>query len=120
MQECVMSLRRIDKSQWPGFCRNLTVELTGKQAHIEVASMALGVQTEARWAPIVGIAYDSRADVFQFVLDGLDHSILHPLEVYAEFGFAGIESLAIVDHEGWQIVLLRTPLMLPGPRGIAG
>lgn len=115
-----MSVQRIDKSQWSGFCRHLTSELPGKQAQIEVASMTVGVQTGARWAPIVGIAYDSRADVIELVLDGLDHLIFHPIEVYAEYGVGGIESLAVVEREGWQIVMLRTPLMLPSPRGIAG
>jgi hypothetical protein len=108
-----MTLRRIDKSRWTGFCELLSTELLGKRAEIEVASVAFGVQLEARWLPVMGVAYDSRSDVFEIALDGLDHMIFHPLELYAEFGCCGIESLAIVDTNAWQIVVLRDPLMLP-------
>ena len=115
-----MSLHRIDKPQWTTFCELLTTQLPGKRAEIEVASMEFGVQTEARWLPIMGVTYDSRMDAFEITLDGLDHMIFRPLEVYAEFGFAGIESLAIVERNAWQIVVLRAPLMLSPPTDAPG
>ena len=110
-----MTLRRIDKSQWTGFCTLLTTELLGKRAEIEIASAEFGLQIEARWLPVIGLTYDSRHDMFEITLDGLDHMIHHPLELYAEFGSGGVESLAIVDMNAWQIVMLRDPLMLPPP-----
>ena len=115
-----MSLRRIDKPQWTTFCELLSTQLPGKRAEIEVASLEIGVQIEARWLPILGVTYDSRMDAFEITLDGLDHMIFHPLEVYAEFGLAGIESLAIVERNAWQIVVLRTPLLLPPPSDTSG
>lgn len=110
-----MTLRRIEKSEWSGFCRLLSSELPGKRAAIEVASRELGVQIEAQWLPVMGVTYDPQRDAFDIALDGLDHMIFHPIEVYAEFGLEGIESLAVVDQSAWQIVMLRMPLMLPPP-----
>lgn len=110
-----MSLSRIEKSQWSGFCRHLNAQLPGKSAEIEVASLELGVQTAVRWLPVIGVAYDARSDVIELVLDGMDHLIFHPTELYTEFGSGGVESLAIVERDVWQIITLRTPLMLPRP-----
>lgn len=110
-----MSLSRIEKSQWSGFCRLLNAQLPGQRAEIEVASLELGVQTAVRWLPVIGVAYDSRTDVIELILDGMDHLIFHPTEVYMEFGSGGVESLAIVERDVWQIITLRTPLMLPPP-----
>jgi hypothetical protein len=108
-----MTLLRIEKTQWNGFCGLLSAELPGKRAEIEVASEETGVQIQVRSLPITGVTYDSRSGAFELVVDGLDHLILHPIEVYAEFGLTGIESFAIVEPGAWQIVVLRAPLMLP-------
>lgn len=112
-------LRRIERPQWVRFCEALNSELLGMRAEIEVASMDLGVQVEAKWLPVVGVAYDRKDDAFEIILDGglehLDHLIFHPVEVYAEFGPQGIEHMAIVERDAWQIVLVRPPLMLPRP-----
>jgi hypothetical protein len=110
-----MTVRRIDKAQWCDFCERVSGGLSGKWAEIELASPDVGVQVESRCLPLMGLAYDPHDDAFEVILDGLDHLIFHPLEVYAEFGFSGIESLAIVDGSSWQIVLLRDPVMLPAP-----
>ena len=76
----------------------------------------LGVQLAARQTPLVGIAYDRRNDTLEIVMDGLDHLVVRPQELYVDFGNHGVESLGILDSEAnWQIVLLRDPLMLPSP-----
>jgi hypothetical protein len=110
-----MTLQRIERSRWSGFCEILSTEVLGKRAVIEVASQELGVQTEGRGLPVIGFTYDRRNDIFEITLDGLDHMIVHPLELYAEYGSCGVESLAIVDTDTWRIVVLRDPLMLPDP-----
>ncbi|MET0660651.1 MAG: DUF5335 family protein [Steroidobacteraceae bacterium] len=110
-----MTLRRIEKPEWTSFCEVLSTVLPGKRAEIEVASTDLGVQIEAHWLPVIGVTYDPRGDAFDIVLDGMNHMIFNPREVYAEYGIEGIESIAIVDERAWQIVMLRTPLMLAAP-----
>ena len=50
------------------------------------------------------------------MLDGLDHLVFQPREMYLDFGAGGFQSLGILDRRSvWQIVSLRDPLMLPRP-----
>lgn len=112
-----MAPQRLERSYWMGLAELLTAELLGKRAEIEIASRELGVQLEARWLPVMGVVYDPADDLLEIVLDGLDHIILHPRELYVDFGRSGVESLGIVDAAGsWQIVMFRDPMMLPAPR----
>jgi hypothetical protein len=91
--------------------------LEGKRAEIEVASLAVGDQIEAEWLPLLGIVYDPKDDLIEVALDGLDHLIPHPREIYVENGGPMLNSLEIIDSEGTrQIVQLRDPLMLPAPQ----
>ena len=111
-----MTLRKVEKTQWSAFCERVSGGLVGKRAEIEIASLALGAQVEARWLPVIGLAYDHHSDMFEILLDGVDHLVSHPREFYVEYGPSGIESLGIVDDSrAWQIILLRDPLLLPAP-----
>jgi len=90
--------------------------LEGKQAEIEVASLRLGDQIEAEWLPLIGITYDPNDDIVEVALEGLDHLITRPREVYVEDGSNGVSALEVVDADDVkQIIRLRDPLMLPGP-----
>jgi hypothetical protein len=90
--------------------------LEAKVAEVEVASLDLGDQTQAEWLPLLGITYDPRDDVVDIALDGLDHMIRKPREIYLDNGAAGLTSLEIVDADGVrQLVKLKDRLMLPAP-----
>jgi hypothetical protein len=111
-----MAIRKIDRAQWRNFFDRVTKGLVGKRAEIEVDSLDLGSQIEAEWLPLLGIAYDPKDDVLEVALDGLDHLIAKPQEIYIEEGGAGLASLQVIDRDGVsQIVKLRDPLMLPAP-----
>ena len=111
-----MGLEKIERMQWSGFCDRISAGLIGKRAEIEIASRDFGVQVETRSLPVVGLVYDPKSDVIEIMLEGLEHIVFHPYELYVDYGPAGIESLGIIDHYGvWQIVLLRDPPMLPAP-----
>lgn len=90
--------------------------LEGKQAEIEVASLRLGDQIGAQWLPLIGITYDPNDDIVEVALEGLDHLITQPREVYLEDGSNGVSALEVVDADDVkQIIKFRDPLMLPGP-----
>lgn len=109
-----MSIRKIDKPEWPAFCDAVSKSLSGKRAEIEVESLALGSQIEAESLPLIGIAYDSKSDMMEIALDGLDHMINRPRELFADFGPGGLTTLEVVDGDDvHQIIKLRDPLMLP-------
>jgi hypothetical protein len=112
-----MATRKLDKKKWKTFFDRVSKMLEGKQAEIEVASLRLGAQVEAEWLPLHGITYDHKDDLIEVTLDGLDHIITKPREIYVEDGIAGLESVEIVDADGVkQIVKLRNELMLPAPK----
>lgn len=111
-----MATRKLEKKEWRSFLDRFSTTLAGKQAEIEVVSLRLGDQVEADWLPLLGIAYDPNDDIVEVALEGLDHLIREPRELYVEEGGGGLAALEIVDSDDVkQIVKLRNPLMLPAP-----
>jgi hypothetical protein len=111
-----MAAEQTDRARWAPFFDTVTKSLTGKQAEIEVASLDLGDQIEAEWTPLIGITYDKKDDLIEIELEGLDHLIRSPREVFVDFGVGGIVTIAIDDADGnRQIVRLKDPLPLPAP-----
>jgi hypothetical protein len=111
-----MATRKLDKKEWRSFFDRFSTRLEGKQAEIEVVSLQLGDQVEADWLPLLGIAYDPNDNIVEVALEGLDHLIPNPRELYIEEGPGGLAALEIVDSDDVkQIIKLRNPLMLPAP-----
>jgi hypothetical protein len=111
-----MTTHKLDKTQWRTFFDRFSEILEGRQAEIEVASLSLGDQVEAEWLPLHGITYDPKDDVVEVALEGLDHMIRKPREIFLEDWTGGVMALEIVDADGTkQIVKLREPLMLASP-----
>jgi len=109
-------MRSIPKEQWKTYCDSVTDALTGLRAEIEVASLDLGDQIEAEWLPVYGITYDHKDDVFEVALEGLDHLIRRPQELYVEEGAGTLDAILVVDLDAVRhLVRFREPLMLPPP-----
>jgi hypothetical protein len=112
-----MTARKLDKKEWQAFLDRVSTLLEGVQAEIEVASLALGDQVQAKWLPLLGLVYDRKSDLVEVALDGLDHMIRKPREIYADVGVDGLLSLEIVDADGVkQVMRFKDPLMLPAPQ----
>jgi hypothetical protein len=115
-KEPVMTIRKLEKQEWHPFLDTISKLLEGKQAEIEVASLDLGDQDLAEWLPLRGITYDPNDDIVEVALDGLDHMIRQPREIYLDDGASALTSIEIVDAKGVnQIVKLRDQLALPSP-----
>lgn len=111
-----MSVQQVDRSGWSVFFDTFTKSLRGKRAEVEVASLDVGDQIEAEWVPLIGMTYDHRNDLIEVALDGVDHLIRKPQEVYADFDVGGIIAVEVIDAEGTrQIIKLSDPLALPAP-----
>ena len=109
-----MGIQRFDRSMWITVCAAISANLLGKRAEIEVVSPADGLLTETLGQPVLGIIYDPANDVLRLLLEGIDHFVFQPKEMYFDFGLGGDVILGILDKaNAWQIVLLRDPLMLP-------
>jgi hypothetical protein len=115
-----MGVQRFDRSMWINVCAAISTNLLGKRAEIEFVSLADGLLTEALKQPVLGIIYDPANDVLKILLEGMDHFVFQPKEMYLDFSLGGDVSLGILDKENaWQIVLLRDPLMLPRAAALA-
>ena len=115
-----MGIQKFDRSEWSDVCAVISIALLGKRAEIELVSPEEGLQVGAEWLPMIGIAFDPVHDELKIMLDGVDHLVFQPREIYFDFGFGGVQSLGILDNQNaWQIVLLRDPVMLPRPVEIA-
>ena len=109
-----MPMRELRRGEWRPYCDRISKSLLGKQAELEVVSLDLGDRRETQWLPLLGLVYDARSDVFEVALEGVDHLISHPREVYAEETPRGLVALEIVSaDETRQTVRLREPLELP-------
>ena len=109
-----MTTRKLPKTEWQAYFDRVSKALEGKLAQIEVVSLSLGDQVQARWLPLLGIVYDPKSDIVEIVLEGLDHMIPKPREIAVEEGPAGLESVEVTDAAGiMQIAQLRDPLLLP-------
>src|ERR1700721_2304772 len=92
-----MAVRKIDKPEWRAFFDWLSQGLLGARAEIEVSSLDLGDQIEAEGLPLFGITYDHKDDVVEIALEGVDHLIYGPREVWADLNVGEMISFEVID-----------------------
>jgi hypothetical protein len=114
MRRVSMTISKIEKPAWSDYFNRMSKVLVGKDVEIEVDSLATGQQIEANWSPFLGIVYEPKSDMIEIVLEGLDHMIHKPKEVYADNNASSLVSLEVIGEDDVrQIIKLRDPLMLP-------
>jgi hypothetical protein len=114
-----MAIRQLEKNEWKTYFEHISKSLLGVRAQIQVAALNIGDQIAAEWVPMLGIVYDSKDDVLRIALDGLDHRIPKPREIFVDERETGLLSFEVADAEGVRhIVQLREPLMLPPPPAV--
>lgn len=109
-----MATVKLDKAAWQRtFDQMSKSELVGKQVEIEVTGLNIGDQIEQEWIQLLGITYDPKSDLIEILVEGLDHLIRKPREVWVDHGPAGLVSMEVIDADDVrQIIRLRDPLML--------
>ncbi len=116
-----MSIEKLDRESWAAYFDSVSKVLTGKQAEIDVESLALGVQVASRFAPLHGITYDHKSEMLEIMLERWEHNISHIDEIWVDRDGISLNSIRVVDSDGVeQIIKLRDPLMLPDPQLAAG
>jgi len=111
-----MGARALAKPEWQSYCDRISKRVVGAQAQIEVTALALGDQIAAKWLPLLGITYEPKSGLLEIALEGFDHLIHKPRDIFVDDGPEGLASMEIVDADRRrQIVRLREPLMLSAP-----
>lgn len=110
-----MATVKLDKAAWQKTFDQLSKSLlVGKQVEIEVTALNIGDQIEQAWIQLLGISYDPKSDRIEVLVEGLDHLIPGPREVWVDHDAIGLASMEVVDADDVrQIIRLREPLMLP-------
>jgi hypothetical protein len=113
-EEVHMTVRKLEKGEWHTYFDRISKKLEAEEAEIEVMSLALGDQVESEWLPLLGITYEPKSDMLEVALEGLDHMIAKPREIFVDEQNLGLASVEILDGGGVrQIVKLRERLLLP-------
>jgi hypothetical protein len=111
-----VTVHELKSAEWSPALDALSRALVGYRAEIEIGSLDLGDQMLAEWVPLIGVTYDRKSDAVEVALDGLDHLIFHPREIYFDTDGEGLLAVTIVNGDGEkQIVRFREPLSLPLP-----
>jgi uncharacterized protein DUF5335 len=111
-----MALEQLDKAKWQPFFDGVSRTAASKRVDVEIASLKLGDQVQAKSLPLLGMVYDPKDDIVEIALEGLDHIIHAPRAIYIDRAAASVNSIEIVDADDErQIVQLRDPVMLPSP-----
>lgn len=111
-----MALSKLEKPKWHAYFDHMSKVLDGKRVEIEVDALAIGSQIEAEWLPLLGITYDPKDDVVEVALEGLDHMIHKPRDVFVDQIAVDLSSVEVIDNDDFRhIIKLRDPLMLPPP-----
>lgn len=86
-----MAVRSIDKDQWNALLAGISGAVIGKRTEIEVASLDLGDQIVAERVPLVAIGYEHKCALISIPLEGVDHLIQSPRELYIDVGVRGAD-----------------------------
>lgn len=107
-------MAQLDKSRWQAATNLLSQSLHGQPARLEVVSEDIGDQTAVDWAPLLGVTYDPKDDLFEIQLEGVDHLVSHPRTFAIRERDGQADSLEVIDDQGVEhIVQLRHPMALP-------
>lgn len=114
-----MATKDIAKDRWHSFFEEFTKAIQGRrQAGVEVVSLGYGDQVLAANAPLHGLSYDTRSETFEVEMEGIDHRVTRPRNVFVEWEAGGVVGVEIVgDDDVRTIVKISEPLMLPQPQG---
>jgi len=95
-----MATTRLDEQEWQRYFDRIADALHGWKATVQVVAPDIGAQFAAEGTDIVGIAYDPKDNLLEVALDGLDHLIRHPREIYVDETPDGLAMIEAIDADG--------------------
>jgi hypothetical protein len=105
-----MPLRRPEKFEWRAYCHPLSKDLANIRPEPVTARLVVNDNVVAEWVPLLGITYEPKKDLFEIMLQDLEHWIHRPQTLYVDEGPKGVAALEIIDAAG-----LRHSLALSHP-----
>ncbi|HYI69638.1 MAG TPA: DUF5335 family protein [Skermanella sp.] len=95
-----MATKRLDEHDWARYFNDAASTLRGRKATVEVVAPDIGAQFAAVGLDVIGIAYDPKNRLLEVALDGMDHLIRHPQEIYVDETPHGLAVVEATDGSG--------------------
>jgi hypothetical protein len=95
-----MTTRKLDEQEWHKYFDESARALRGLKATVEVVAADVGAQFVAEGLGIVGITYDQKDKLLEVALEGMDHLIRHPQEIYVDETPHGLAVVEATDADG--------------------
>jgi hypothetical protein len=109
-----MPFRKPKKSEWRAYCDRLSKNLANIRSEPVTASLVVNHHGVAEWVPLFGITYEPKKDLFEIMLQDLEHWIHRPETLYVDEGPKGVAALEIIDAAGVRHSLtISHPIKLP-------
>ena len=118
--------RQLPQSDWKAYFDDFTKrffkDANPEVAIVEVVSPDLGSQVAADHVRAHGATYDPRSEALEIALDGVDHLVFHPSEVWVveeENGF--VSAMEVVREDGTrEVVRFQSVGVIPTSGDVAG
>jgi hypothetical protein len=106
--EAQLNGRKLEEDEWRSTLDRLSKALAGKRAVIEISS------TLAEALSLVGITFDPYDDIIDVALDGVDHMIERPREIFLDQRDRQLIAVEVIDINGIRhTIRLKEPVALP-------
>jgi hypothetical protein len=110
-----MATRTIPKAEWEQYFDRISKEMPAANVEMSVEGLDLGHQYLASRIPLEGITYDPASDTLTFFFEALGHNVAAPREVWVDERPDGLHSLAVVDSDGHQQIVVFHELLKLAP-----
>jgi hypothetical protein len=96
----MVTIIKLNPEEWHRYFNNIASALHGRKATVEVVAPDVGAQFVAEELGIIGITYDPKGQLLEVALDGMDHLIRSPVEIYVDERPHGIGVVEATDADG--------------------
>ena len=72
-EDAMNTTRALQMPEWQTYFDQISKALAGERAFVEIEGLTFGDRTQANCLPLIGITYDSKDDVLEIAMEGLDH-----------------------------------------------
>ena len=110
-----MPVKELPREQWEPYFNKLSQNLQAVEASLEVVDKETGDQVEVECAPLRGISYDPKYNVFEILFgEKHDHLIYNPERVYVNEENGKITQIEVINKDETRYILTMKPA-LPFP-----
>ena len=111
-----MAIRSLPKSEWRLYFDVYSSDMkeADHDARVRVLSLEDGDQPLTDGAALLGLTYDPKDDLLEVQIEGLDHLVAHPSEIFVDERDGALAKLEVVRADGTREVIEWTSSLPAG------